>query len=148
IINRLTNVAAANVEQTWENLAALLVVAFLIAVATALCVAMSGYANSALGHLVTDSIQKVVQAKSVTLDLEYYENPLAFDKLHRAQRDAPGRPVLVVRQLAEFGQYALTLVALIAVLASFHWVIVVVLFVTSLPLVVSRLRDSRSLYDW
>lgn len=137
-----------DVGAVFEGVAILLGVAFAIAFLTVLCAAISGYATSALGHLVTDSVQQVVHAKSVTLDLEYYENPLAFDKLHRAQREAPGRPTQVARELAELTQHGLTLVGLLVLLARFHWGVVAVILVASLPLLAFRLKHSQILYDW
>jgi ATP-binding cassette, subfamily B, bacterial len=138
----------ANPADVFDSVAILLGVAFAIAFLTGLCSAVSGYATTALAHLVTDSVQQLVQAKSVTLDLEYYENPLAFDKLHRAQREAPGRPTQIARELAELTQHGLTLVGLLVLLARFHWGVVVVILLASLPLLVFRLRHSQSLYDW
>jgi ATP-binding cassette subfamily B protein len=149
IVDRLTG-AAGNLtpEENFEGLAVLLGVAFGVSVVTALCAAISGYASTALGHLVTDSVQQLVQRKSVSLDLEYYENALAYDKLYRAQREAPSRPTQIVLQLAQLGQSFLTLAALLVLLATFHWGVVAVLLFASLPLVAYRLKFSQALYDW
>jgi ATP-binding cassette subfamily B protein len=68
--------------------------------------------------------------------------------LHRAQREAPGRPTQIARELAELTQHGLTLVGLLVLLSRFHWGVVGVILLASLPLLAFRLRHSQSLYDW
>ena len=53
---------------------------------------MLGHIGTVQANLVSDHMQRIVQSKSVTLDLAYYENSQFFDKLHRAQREAPYAP--------------------------------------------------------
>ena len=150
VLDRLTAAGAENLtlQENFQSLTVLLGVALLIAVVTSLCRAVGEYSGLALGHLVTDSVQQLVQRKSVSLDLEYYENALAYDKLHRAQREAPTRPTQIVLQLTQLGQASLTLIALLVLLATFHWALVFVLLIASLPLVAYRLKFSQALYDW
>ena len=149
-VDRLTGAGAENLttQENFQGLAILLGIALVISVITSLSRAIGEYSSSALGHRVTDSVQQLVQRKSVSLDLEYYENALAYDKLHRAQREAPTRPTQIVLELAQLGQSFLTLIALMALLATFHWGIVIVLLFASLPLIVYRLKFSQELYDW
>lgn len=150
IVDRLTGPSAESLspQESFQGLALLVGVALAISLITSLTRAISEYSSYALGHIVTDSVQQLVQRKSVSLDLEYYENALAFDKLHRAQREAPSRPTEIVLQLTQLGQSALTLIALLALLATFHWVLVLVLLCASLPLVAYRVKFSQALYDW
>ena len=46
----------------------------------------------------------MLHAKSIALDLEYYENASYYNSLHRAQAEAPYRPVRIVSELAQLGQ--------------------------------------------
>jgi len=150
VVDRLTGVGSEGLspQDNFEGLVILLIVALAISIATALLAALSGYANAALANRVTDTVQQLVQQKSVTLDMEYYENPLAYDKLHRAQREAPRRPTQIVRESALFGQNVLTLFALLGLLVTFHWGVVLVVLLASLPLIIYRVKFSQSFYEW
>ena len=48
--------------------------------------------SQAMGQVVTDHVSDVIHAKSIAVDLEYYENSRYYDVLHRAQQEAPTRP--------------------------------------------------------
>jgi ATP-binding cassette, subfamily B, bacterial len=100
------------------------------------------------GQAVTDHIQSLIHAKSVEVDLEYYENPAYYDTLHRAQQEAPYRPVRILSGLLQVGQSSLALVALIGLLLSLHWIVAGVLLLAALPGLFVRLHDSQRLYAW
>src|SRR5690606_32596657 len=133
-VDRIGEASTADPATTFEGVAVLLAAAFGVAVLTAFCQVLADYVNSSLAHLVTDSIQQLVQQKSQSLDLEYYENPGAHEKLHRAQREAPGRPMQIVSELARLAQHFFTFAALLVLLVRFHWGIVVVILVAAVPL--------------
>jgi len=95
-----------------------------------------------------DKVHDVLHAKSVAVDLEYYESPSYHDTLHRAQEEAPYRPGRIVDEIARVGQNGLSLLAVTGLLFSFHWLLAVVLFVAAVPGVLVRIRYSRRLYDW
>jgi ATP-binding cassette subfamily B protein len=46
----------------------------------------------------------ILHAKSIEVDLEYYENSQYLDTLHRAQQEAPFRPTRIVHGLLQTGQ--------------------------------------------
>jgi ATP-binding cassette subfamily B protein len=126
----------------------------LLLIGAALAVNLFGnLLNAVLGHigtiqanLVSDHMQRIVQSKSVELDLAYYENSQFFDKLHRAQREAPTRPVRIVDGLSQVARNGLTLVAAFALLLTFHWAVVLAVVVASVPVMVYRLRYAEDLY--
>ena len=91
-------------------------------------------------------MQRIVQSKSVTLDLAYYENSQFFDKLHRAQREAPTRPVRIVDGLSQVARNGLTLIGALALLATFHWSVVLAVVAASVPVLIYRLRHAEDLY--
>jgi len=110
----------------------------------------------ALSSLVTegqalrlgDRVQDALHAKSVEVDLQFYESPEYHDTLHRAQREAPFRPMRIVTELAQVIQGGLSLLAVTGLLFSFHWLLVVALLVTALPGVLVKARFSNRLYQW
>ena len=97
---------------------------------------------------VTDHMYDILHSKSMEVDLEYYENPQYLDTLHRAQQEGPYRPTHIVDGLARLGQSGISLLAMVGLLFSFHWVIAVVLFAAAIPGVLVRLKYSGKLYHW
>ena len=97
---------------------------------------------------VTDHVQDVLHAKSVALDLEYYENAAFYDALHRAQQEAPYRPTRIVNGLVSVAQNGVTLAGIAALLLSCHWGIAVVLFVAMIPGVFLQLKYAGRMYRW
>jgi ATP-binding cassette subfamily B protein len=148
LVDRLTAVDAAAIGTGgFESFAALISVALVVAIVGVLCSALLRHANTAQSLLVADHMQRIVQAKSIEMDLAYYENSQFFDKLHRAQREAPGRPVRIVGALTGLARDSLTLIGALAVLLTFHWVVVAAVFASSIPVFYYRLRHAHDLYD-
>ncbi|MDJ0798457.1 MAG: ABC transporter ATP-binding protein [Calothrix sp. MO_167.B12] len=144
---------AANLTNA-DKAAAFYQVLFLIAIAgsitviNALCNSLTELVTTAHSQRVTDYMQGIINAKSVAADLEYYENARYYDALQRAQQEAPYRPPQILNRLAQAGQNAVSLVAMIGLLLSLHWGIIGILFVGALPAMVVRVKFSRIMYDW
>jgi ATP-binding cassette, subfamily B, bacterial len=99
-------------------------------------------------YIVTDHMNDVLLAKSIEVDLEYYESARYYDTLHRAQREAPSRPMSIVRGLAQIGQNGISLLAIAALLLSFHWIIAIILFTAAISGTAVRLRYTGKMYRW
>ena len=80
------------------------------ALAGVVLASMAKVVGQAQGQEVTDHVQDVLHAKSVALDLEYYENAAFYDSLHRAQQEAPYRPTRIVTGLVKVAQNGVTLI--------------------------------------
>ncbi len=119
-----------------------------VALATALCGSLTALVGEAQGQTVTDHVHSLIHAKSIAVDLSYYENPQYYDTLHRAQQEAPYRPMRIVNGLAHIGQSSLSLLALIALLLSLHWTLAAVLLIAAVPGTFFRLKYSQKLYTW
>lgn len=119
-------------------------------------VAVLGLALRTLGLLVneiqalgmSDRVFDVLHEKSVRVDLEYYESARYLDTLHRAQAEAPYRPMRIVEEVARVGLSAVSLVGVFGLLISFNALIVVVLLAAALPGIFVKMRFSHRLYDW
>jgi ATP-binding cassette, subfamily B, bacterial len=130
--------------------AALWAVALLggLALLSACCQSLSGFLGEAQGQRVADHVAEILHAKSLELDLEYYDDARYYDVLHRAQQEAPYRPYRVVSGLTRVAQGGLALAATAGLLLSLEWTLALVLFVSTLPGVVVKIRASRVLYAW
>ena len=94
----------------------LLLVGFMGAVTlfASLIRSIAGLVSEWQAYIVTDHMNDVLLAKSVEVDLEYYESARYYDTLHRAQREAPSRPISIVNGLAQIGQNGISLLAIAA----------------------------------
>lgn len=95
-----------------------------------------------------DRVQELLHAKSAEVDLQFYESAAYHDTLHRAQNEASYRPPRIVAELAQVGQGVLTLAGLLALLVSFHWMLVAALLLAALPGLAIKARFSSRLYQW
>ena len=139
---------AAEPEVLFRQISPLLVGLGTTAFIILICNASSELVNTAQTQKVSDYMRSILHAKSVEIDLAYYENPRYHDTLQRAQQEATYRPNQILARLAQVGQNSLSLIAMIGLLLTLHWAIMVVLLVGAIPSVLVRLRYTRELYQW
>jgi ATP-binding cassette subfamily B protein len=104
---------------------------------------ISTYVRDAQTQTITDYVHALIHAKSVDVDLAYYENPRYYDTLHRAQQEAPYRPASIVNNLLKMGQSLVSLSAVAVILVSIHWLVAVVIFAAAIPGFLVKIRYSR-----
>jgi ATP-binding cassette subfamily B protein len=109
---------------------------------------ISGLVSEWQSFIVTDHMNDVLLAKSVEVDLEYYESARYYDTLHRAQREAPSRPMSIVNGLARIGQNGISLLAIAGLLLSFYWPTAIILFTAIIASTTVRLKYSGKMYHW
>lgn len=131
----------------FHNLLLLIVAALGLAIIGNLCSALLGYANEMQTHFVADYMQRLVQEKSIDMDLAYYEHSQFYDKLHRAQREAPSRPLRIISGLTSLALNSLTLFGALALLLMFKWIIVVAVLAASIPILIYRIKYAQALYQ-
>ncbi len=119
-----------------------------VALATILIRLLAGLVSEWQAYIVTDHMSDVLHAKSVEVDLEFYESSQYYDTLHRAQREAPFRPISIVNGLTQIGQNGISLLAIAALLVSFHWIIALILFVAVISGTAVRLLYTGKMYRW
>jgi ATP-binding cassette subfamily B protein len=139
---------SADKSGAFNRLAMLLGLAAAIAVAAALCRSAEGLVKQALDQNVSDHIHEILQAKSLQVDLDYYENPQYYDTLHRAQRDAFYRPMRILNDLVQVAQHGISLLALAGLLFSLNWGISLFLFASVIPGTLVRLKYADKMYRW
>ncbi len=126
----------------------LIALAAAVAIGGALTNSIAGVVGEAHAQLVADYMGHVLHAKSIAVDLEYYENPQYYDTLHRAQQEAPYRPSRIARGLITVCQTALSLAAMAALLLSLHWGIALVLFAAVAPEALVHLKYANAIFAW
>ena len=124
----------------------LVILAGITALIADLLRSLSGYASEAQSQIVTDFVNDILHAKSLELDLEYYENAHFYNALHRAQQEAIYRPQRILNSLVQLAQNGISLMAIAALLISLHWSIAAVLLAAALPGLFVRLQHTGKLY--
>lgn len=115
---------------------------------SAILSALAGLVRNGQSAHVTDYVTEIVHAKSIEVDLEYYENARYYDTLRRAQNQASYRPVSIVSNLLSAAQSAFSLLALVGLLFSLHWGIALLLFLSTVPGAIVKMRYSGRMYGW
>ena len=110
--------------------------------------ALSNLVQEGMSLTVSDRMYDVLHAKSMAVDLDYYENPKYFDTLHQAQREGPFRPTGIVNTLMLLSQNSISLLAMAALLMSFHWGVTAILFAAAAPGIFVRVKFSRKMFLW
>ncbi len=108
----------------------------------------SDYTKKAQSTTVIDHMYAVLHAKSVDVDLAYYESPEHRDTLHRAQREGPYRPTSIVNGLMIVGQNGASLLAILWLLFMFNPLLTLIILAAAIPGVLMRLRYSDRVYEW
>ncbi len=115
---------------------------------SALTRSIAGLVGQGQSLAVTDHMNNVLHAKSIEVDLEYYESARYYDTLQRAQQEAPFRPTHIVNGLVRMGQNGISLLAMAGLLFSFNWIIAAILFAAVIPGVAVQLRYAGKMYRW
>jgi ATP-binding cassette subfamily B protein len=119
-----------------------------VALLATLVNALSSYVTEAQALAVTDHVADVIHAKSIAVDLGYYEDPAFHDTLHLAQQDAATRPANIVNGLRQTLQSTLILCGIVGLLFTFHWAVGLALLFAALPAGIIRLIYARQLFGF
>jgi ATP-binding cassette subfamily B protein len=119
-----------------------------VGLVTQLCSNIASFVREAQGRIVTDRVHDLLEAKATQVDLAHYENPEYHDALHRAVREAPLRPMLIMTALLQVARAGLSLAAMAVLLVTFHWAVGVFLLVLAVPGFVVQVRHSRKVHAW
>lgn len=141
-------VSAPDKGAVWEHVLWLVGALAAVTLLSALIRSISGLVGEWQAHVVADHMNDVLLAKSVEVDLEYYESARYYDTLHRAQREAPFRPIRIVNGLSQIGQNGISLLAIAALILSFDWIIAAVLFLAVGAGAAVRFAYTGKLYRW
>jgi ATP-binding cassette subfamily B protein len=126
----------------------LICIAGAVALLTVFFQQLAGWIKEAQSLSVTDHVYNLLHEKSVSVDLEYYENPEYLDTLHRAQEEGPYRPTQILDGLTRVGSSGISLAAIAGLLFVFHWTIPIILVAAAVPGVLVRIRYSEKMYQW
>ena len=119
-----------------------------VALLEAVFLSLARLVSMTQAQVVTDRMYDILHAKSLEVDLEYYESPQYHDTLHRAQREAPFRPTHLLNGLTQLMQSSISLVAMAGLLLWLHWGVVIILLAVAIPGALVRLRYASKMHTW
>lgn len=131
-----------------QDAVVLVLVAGAVALLSSLLGAVVGLVKDAQQSQFSDYMQEILLARSVDLDLEYYEKSGYYDTLHRAQQEGASRPLTIVDRLIQIAQSMISLGGIGALVISLHWQVGTILLVAAIPGVLVRTKYARAMYGW
>jgi ATP-binding cassette, subfamily B, bacterial len=149
IVDGVTSgVAGPDRGAAFRHVTILIVLAGVVGLAGVIMRSLASLVDQALGQTVTDHVTDVIHAQSVAVDLEYYDSSRYRDALFRAQQEAPYRPTAIVNDLTSTGQAIVTLLGMVGLLVTLHWVVGVIVVAAAIPGAVVRFLYSKKLFAW
>jgi ATP-binding cassette subfamily B protein len=110
---------------------------------------LGSYIKEAQSQVLSDYMQNLIHEKSLELDLSFYEGPEFFDKLHRAQEEAPFRPSQVVETVMSIFRSGISAVSIAGVLIyTLPWYTVIILALAAIPAVFVQLAAAGKFFAW
>jgi ATP-binding cassette subfamily B protein len=139
---------SSDFQPAFELVVWLIAMAACVAITTGIFSILSSLVSKLHAQTVTDHMFSILHAKSLEVDLEYYENSEYYDALYRAQKEVGTKPTAILDGLLKIGQNGVTLLAFAGVLWMLHWSIVLILAAATLPEIFMRLKFANRFYSW
>jgi len=148
LIDSIEEVISGGNVSSFSHIGLLIGIMGAVALLMAVVKSIAGVVEQTQVRVVTDYMQDILHQKSIGVDLAYYEDSRFYDTLHRAQSEAPFRPTSIVNGLIKTAQSSVSLLAMVGLLLSFHWIVAVVLVAAALPGVLVKLKFSKIIWKW
>ncbi|MCP3901353.1 MAG: ABC transporter ATP-binding protein [Desulfobacteraceae bacterium] len=148
IIDATTAAISSPGDKNLKHIFVLTGIAAGIGIINTVCQHLSSYYKEKLSIKVSDYVYQLLHKKSVSADLEFYENPAYFDTLHRAKTEGPFRPTSVVNGFIRLIQNLVSLIAITGLLISFHWAVPLFLIGAVIPGVIIKIKYSDKMFKW
>jgi ATP-binding cassette subfamily B protein len=87
---------------------------------------------------LTNHINTLIMEKSISLDLQFFENPVFYDTLQNARRRADVSALSIVNSMLRMVQQAITLVSITILLLRFSVWLAIIVFLTAIPSFLSQ----------
>ena len=148
IIDSVSAGSSTNQDTSLNEIVTLMAFFGAITLLTLLCNSLSEVVDTAHCEKLNIYMKEIINAKSVEVDLEFYENPQYQDTLQRAQDEGSYRPVELLDDLLSTLHHGISLITMTGFLLSLHWGIAGFLFIAVIPGGLIRIKYAHVLYDW
>ena len=106
------------------------------------------WVRAAQAENLSDSLSHMIHQKAASVDMEFYESPEYYDRLHQALGDLKTRPLALLESTGSFVQSSITLLAMGALLLPYGAWIPLVLMVSTLPALYTAIYHNRLHHTW
>jgi ATP-binding cassette subfamily B protein len=135
-------------EAALQEVLVLVGLAALVACAGAMARTLLAWTSEAQALSVAARTHRLLHEKASALDLADFEDARTQDLLHRAQAEAPVRPVRLWNSVVQAGQSLVALSAMAGLLASLNAVVAFLVVAAALPGAMVRARHARRVRAW
>jgi ATP-binding cassette subfamily B protein len=109
---------------------------------------VSSYIRINQSEWVRDYITGLIHHKSMEIDLEFYDSPDYYDRLHRARSGAAYRPMALLESTGILLQNGITLASMLFVLAPYGLWLPLALLISTLPVFYVVLQHRLRYHQW
>ncbi|NTV65340.1 MAG: ABC transporter ATP-binding protein, partial [Oscillochloris sp.] len=109
---------------------------------------MVGWVSSVQADLVTNRISGLVHAKSVEVDLAFYDSSDYYDQMHRARDEAASKPLSLLENLGGLTQNGITLAGMALILLPYGLWVPLALLLSTLPAFAVVYRYNQRYHQW
>ncbi len=103
---------------------------------------LSGQVRSLFDRIIqsqlTNHVNSLIIRKAISLDLQFFENPIFYDTLQNARRQADVSALNIVNSTLQMVQQGLTIISLVVLLLRFSPWLAVIVFVSAIPSFLSQ----------
>lgn len=103
---------------------------------------MTGQVRSLFDRIIqsqlTNHVNSLIIRKAISLDLQFFENPIFYDTLQNARRQADVSALNIVNATLQLVQQVITLISLVILLLRFSPWLAVIIFVSAIPSFLSQ----------
>jgi len=103
---------------------------------------MTGQIRSLFDRIIqsqlTNHVNSLIIRKAINLDLQFFENPIFYDTLQNARRQADTSALAIVNSTLQMAQQVITLISLVVLLLRFSPWLAVIVFVSAVPSFLSQ----------
>ena len=119
-----------------------------VVLATAVCGSAARLSLDKQSHQLTDAVYRLIHDKSLSLDLQHWEDVHYRNLLHRAQTDAATRPFRILANAFQLLQNLVSISAIIIILAVLDWRIMVLSLIATVPGAWFRIKSVSKIHHW
>lgn len=149
LVDRLASAIGAG--GSWKSIQPLLLPACLVAGVTLILELLRGaseWVRITQAEFIQDYIKSLIHKKSTTVDLNFYESPDYYDRLHQVQSDAGSRPLALLENIGSLLQNSITLLTMATLLLSYGLWLPFVLVISTLPAFYVSFRLNHRHHGW
>jgi len=99
--------------------------------------------NRILQMQLANHVNGLVIRKAISLDLRFFEDPVFYDTLQNARRQADSSALNIVNSTLQMAQQMITIISLVALLVRFSPWLAVIVFVAAIPAFLSQSQHAE-----